>query len=130
MRRNTIMKSVAMPLAISALALVMSACGAGRAGSEGSAEAEPSLEVTLEVENQNFYDARIYVLESGTRTRLGSVPGNSTQAFRFRARIEQAQFVVDFVGSGEFTTTPIQVSPGDRVVLTVTASSHRFRFGG
>ncbi len=124
------MKSVAMPLAISALALVMSGCGAGRAGSEASAEAEPGLEVTLEVENQDFYDARIYLLESGVRTRLGSVPGNGAQEFRFRTRTDQAQFVVDFVGSGEFTTTTIQVSPGDHVVLTVTASSHRFRFGG
>ena len=124
------MKLVAEFLALAALALVMSACGAGQAGTEGSAEAEPSRDVTLEVENQNFYDARIYLLESGTRTRLGSVPGNDTRSFRFRARTDEAQFVVDFVGGGEFTTTSIQVSPGDRVVLSVTASSHRFRFGG
>lgn len=124
------MKSVAMYLAVGALALVISACGAGQVASEGPAEAAPSRDVTLEVENQNFYDARIYLLESGTRTRLGSVPGSSTRSFKFRAMTDQAQFVVDFVGGGEFNTTTIQVSPGDQVVLTVTASSHRFRFGG
>lgn len=124
------MKLVAEFVALSALVLVMSACGAGQAGSERPAEAEPSMDVTLEVENQNFYDARIYLLESGTRRRLGSVPGNDTRSFRFRSRTDQARFVVDFVGGGEFTTTSIQVSPGDKVVLTVTASSHRFRFGG
>lgn len=124
------MKPVAQFLALGALALVMSACGAGQTGTEGSAEAEPSRNVTLEVENQNFYDARIYLLESGMRTRLGSVPGNDTRSFRFRARTDQAQFLVDFVGGGRLTTTRIQVSPGDTLVLTVTASSHRLRFGG
>jgi hypothetical protein len=124
------MNAVAKPLAFSALALALSACGARQTASEGPAEGETTREVTLEVENQNFYDARIYLLESGTRTRLGSVPGNSTEALQFRALTDRAQFVVDFVGGGEFTTTTIQVSPGDRVVLTVTASSHRFRFGG
>jgi hypothetical protein len=124
------MKSVVVPLAVGALALVLSACGAGQAGSEGSAEAEPSRDVALEVENQNFYDARVYLLESGTRTRLGSVPGNSTGSFRFRSRIDEARFFIDFVGGGQFTTTSVQVSPGDQLILTVTASSHRFRFGG
>jgi hypothetical protein len=124
------MKPVVLSLAVSAVALVLSACGAAQTGSEGSAQAEPSRDVTLEVENQNFYDARIYLLESGTRRRLGSVPGNDTRSFRFRARTAEARFVVDFVGSGEFNTTSIQVSPGDHVVLTVTASSHQFRFGG
>jgi hypothetical protein len=124
------MKPVLMSLAVSAVALVLSACGAGQTGSEGSAEAEPSRDVTLEVENQNFYDARIYLLESGMRTRLGSVQGNDTRSFRFRARSDEAQFLVDFVGGGRLTTRRIQVSPGDTLVLTVTASSHRLRFGG
>ena len=125
------MKSVRMAFVISALALVTSACGGARqAEGERPAEGEPSRDITLQVENQNFYDARIYLLESGTRTRLGSVPGNSTQSFRFRSRTDTARFVIDFVGGGELTTTSIQVSPGDELVLTVTATSHRFRFGG
>ncbi len=122
------MKAVGKLVGVSALALLISDCGARQAGGEGPAEGEPSLEVTLQVENQNFYDARIYLLESGTRTRLGNVPGNSTRSFRFRSRTNAARFIIDFVGGGELTTTSVQVSPGDQLVLTVTASSHRFRF--
>lgn len=123
------MKTAARLLAVGALALVNAACGAGQAGVEGP---EPGLarEVSIEVENQNFNDARIYLLEFGRRTRLGNVPGNTTRVFRFRSVPQQVRFRIDFIGGGELTTTGIEVSPGDELVLTVTSTAHRLRFRG
>lgn len=123
------MKTAAKLLAIGALALVNAACGARQAGVEGP-EPGPAREVTVEVENQNFYDARIYLLEFGRRTRLGNVSGNSTRVFRFRSPPQEVRFVIDFIGAGELTTTGIEVSPGDELVLTVTAAAHRLRLRG
>jgi hypothetical protein len=124
------MKTAAKLLAVSALALMNAACGAPQAGGEGPAEAGPAREVTIEVENQNFNDARIYLVEFGRRTRLGSVPGNTTRVFRFRSVPQQVRFRIDFIGGGELSTTGIEVSPGDELVLIVTSTSHRLRFRG
>ena len=123
------MNTVAKLLAVGGLAIVSAACGAGQAGVEGQ---EPGLarEVTIEVENQDFNDARIYLVEFGRRTRLGTVPGNSTRVFRFHSVPQQVRFRIDFIGGGEFTTTGIEVSPGDELMLTVTAAAHRLRLRG
>ncbi len=121
------MKTAAKLIAGGATAMVVAACGARQAGGEGPAEREPTFEVTIEVENQNFYDARIYLLEFGSRTRLGSVPGNSTRVFRFRAEPREVRVYVDFIGSGDLTTTGVAVSPGDELVLTLSANAHRLR---
>jgi hypothetical protein len=123
------MNTAAKLLAVSALALVNAACGARQAGVEGP-EAGLAREVTIEVENQNFNDARIYLVEFGRRTRLGNVPGNTTRVFRFRSVPQQVRFRVDFIGAGEFTTTGIEISPGDELVLIVTSTSHRLRSRG
>ncbi|NIM50985.1 MAG: hypothetical protein GTO22_17345 [Gemmatimonadales bacterium] len=122
------MNTAAKLIAGGALAIVLPACGARQAGGEGPAEGEPAFEVTIEVENQNFYDARIYRIEFGRRTRLGNVPGNSTRVFRFRSEPTEVQFLIDFIGSGDLTTTGVEVRPGDELVLTLTANTHRLRF--
>lgn len=124
------MNTAAKLLAAGALAIVTAACGARQAGGEGPAEGEPTYEVTIEVQNQNFYDARVYVIEFGRRRRLGGVPGNSTRVFRFRTEPREVRFFVDFIGSGDLTTTGLEVRPGDELVLTLTANSHRLRFRG
>lgn len=124
------MNTAAKLLAIGALALVNAACGARQAGGEGPAEAGLAREVTLEVENQNFSDARIYLVEFGRRTRLGNVLGNTTRVFRFRSVPQEVRFVIDFIGGGELMTDGVEVSPGDELVLTVTPTAHRLRLRG
>jgi hypothetical protein len=89
--------------AVGALALTIAACGTHQAADEGAADSETRPQVAIEVQNQNFYDSRVYVVEVGrtTRQRLGNVPG-----------------------------TDIRVSPGDELVLSVTATTHQLRFRG
>ncbi len=122
------MSAALKPIAFAVLTVAIVACGARRAADEGPAGGRN--EVMIEVENQNFYDARVYMVEFGRRERLGSVPGNRSRTFSFRVQPGEIRFIVDFIGSGQITTDGIEISPGDELVLTVTAGAHRLRFRG
>jgi hypothetical protein len=118
--------------AVGALALMTAACGTQQAADEAPADTETRPQVTVEVQNQNFYDARVYMVEAGrtTRQRLGNVPGNGRRTLSFRVEPTRVRFVIDFIGGGELTTEFIRVSPGDGLVLSVTANTHQLRFRG
>jgi hypothetical protein len=74
----------------------------------------------LEVENQNFRDARIYVIWEGVRTRVGMVVGNTTETFRFEKQQGQLLRVeVIFIAGGGFTTDEMQVWPGEVARLVI-----------
>ena len=99
----------------------------GCAGQKG-ADTEPGLqraEATIEVENQNFSDARIYLLLYGERTRLGVVPGHSTRTFSFALPPDDVRIEVEFIGGGGFVTEPMPVSPDDQLVLQIRQDAHR-----
>ncbi|UCC83746.1 MAG: hypothetical protein JSW46_02090 [Gemmatimonadota bacterium] len=118
--------------AVGVVALMIAACGPQQTADEAPADTEARPQVTIEVQNQNFYDARVYVVEAGrtARRRLGAVPGNERRTLSFRVEPMRVRFVVDFIGSGELTTEFIQVSPGDELVLSVTARTHQLRIRG
>ncbi|MGD2218278.1 MAG: hypothetical protein PVJ64_16090 [Gemmatimonadales bacterium] len=124
------MNAAARLCGVGALTLTVAACGTRQAADEGAAPGGTGREVTIEVENQNFYDARIYVLEYGRRRRLGSVPGNGTRTFQFRVDPTEVLFIIDFIGSDQLTTNTVTVNPGDDLELTVTATTQRLRFRG
>lgn len=112
------------------VAAVLLAAGLGGcAGSQpADSEAEPRSEpdVTIEIENQNFNDARIYLVLFGQRTRLGQVPGNSTRTFSFALPPDDVRIAVDFIGgAGGFVTEPMPVVRGDQLVLQIQSNSHR-----
>lgn len=78
---------------------------------------EPTV---LEVENQNFRDARIYVIWEGVRTRVGMVVGNTTEVFRFEKKQGQLLRVeVVFIAGGGFTTDEMQMWPGEVARLVI-----------
>ena len=121
------MNAMAKLIAVGALTTMTAACASRQAADEGAAAGQTGREVTLEVQNQNFYDARIYLIELGVRTRLGNVSGNSTREFRFGVEQTEIQILVDFIGGGEFTTESMVVNPGEELLLIVTANSHQLR---
>jgi hypothetical protein len=124
------MKAAAHPVVVGALAFVIAACGAHQPAGEGQAERESTLDITIEVENQNFYDARVYLLVFGERTRLGQVPSQTTRTFSFAAGPDQVRIEISFVGGGGFVTEPMSVSPGDQLVLQITPNAHQLRTRG
>ena len=68
------------------LLLVVGACRSARDGN-GEAPGPARGPATLEVENQNFLDMTVYVLEGGARQRLGEARGNSTTSLTIPERL-------------------------------------------
>jgi hypothetical protein len=113
-------------LALCLLVLVVQAgCALRGEGVRTDPEADGLPEPTfLEVENQNFRDARIYVIWEGVRTRVGMVVGNTTETFRFEKQQGQLLRVeVDFVAGGGFVTEEMQVWPGETASLVISPAS-------
>lgn len=103
-------------------ALALLSAGCSQAVKSGPPE--PQAETTLKVQNQNFLDMNVFVLQGGQRIRLGTVAGLSTQVLTIPAYIvrgsPQLRFEVDPIGGrGYPRTETISVRPGDEVVLTI-----------
>jgi hypothetical protein len=106
------------------LALVLAGCSVPLLGERADPTAAPEENiVVLEVENQNFKDARIYVIWNSSRDRVGMVTGNTRQTFRLRGQEGQLRVQVDFVAGSGFTTDPIQVWRGETIQLVIPPSA-------
>ncbi len=97
------------------------ACHSGKPGEKP----EPNPPTHLTVINQAFLDMDIYAVpQDGSRVRIGTSNGNSTQHFTipdFLVRTPiQMRFVMVPIG-GNYTPRSqfISVSPGDEVELTI-----------
>lgn len=118
-------------------ALVLgAACGAGTTpGSDELAmddlEAQAAgggRELTLEVENQNFYDATLYAVTQGAghRQRLGYIQayGKRTLKFHWLPTFElRIEIVLETIGS--YLTPPLAVEEGDDLQLIIEPDLHR-----
>lgn len=121
------MKTAACPAVVGALVLVVAACAAHQTETEGPIQRASTLDITIEVENRNFNDARVYLLLFGERTRLGQVPAQTTQTFSFAAGPDEVRIEISFIGGGGFVTEPMAVSPGDELLLQITQDAHQLR---
>lgn len=111
------MNKVLRALTMSAV-LVAGAC-APKPGSGPQPRAEP---VTVEVNNQNRRDVRVFVIRSGTPVRLGTVVSGRTGVFTYRGlqpgMSETLRIGAEVIGSGaNFSSEGVRVAPGERVVL-------------
>lgn len=112
-------------LAVAALSLSFAACATafpsddpfGRGGSG-------AVSIRLDVENRNFYDATIYVIEdSGRARRVGDVVGNGNRSFQVPWEFAAAMsFRIDLLAGGSCTTPPLVVSPGEVLGLQVVSN--------
>jgi hypothetical protein len=73
----------------------------------------------LQVENQNFADARLYARWNGDRRRIGVVRGNQTEYFTLDWDSRQLRVEVDFLAGGSIVSPGILVSRGDTVVFQI-----------
>jgi len=103
------------------LVLALLGAGCGRAFKSGPREPDPRT--TLRVENQNFLDMNIYVIQGAQRIRLGTVPGLSNETFTIPAYIVRSsplQFEIHPIGGlGNPRTETISVQAGDEVRLVI-----------
>ncbi len=108
------------------LALAAPACGGNsQAVVPEPADFQDDVSMRVEVENRNFSDATIYVVDGGVRQRLGRVNGKSTLTFTFRWYRQQLAMVADFTGGGEAVSELLTVHPeiGDDLRLVIGASN-------
>jgi hypothetical protein len=105
--------------------LLLLACSAGGGGEDTPAPARGPA--TLQVENQNFLDMTVYVV-NGARQRLGVAPGNKTVSLTIpdplvRGGATPLRFLCDPIGGeGLPITEEIVMQPGDTVELVIPPS--------
>ena len=87
----------------------------------------PTAEVAVNVDNQNFSDMNIFIIRGGQRLRLGMVPGLSSRTLMVRPEMigygTELRFEVHPIGgrSNPITET-MTVHPGDVIQLTIPPS--------
>jgi hypothetical protein len=92
----------------------------------------PSGETVVQIDNQNFNDMSIYLLDEGNRVFLGAVNGLSTGTLAIPRAAGSSSFRVrllaDPIGSSIPITTPsLSVGPGQTVYWTIgTTASNSF----
>lgn len=109
--------------------LLVPALVAAVGGCHGRAAAPPSphAEIAVAVDNRNFLDMDVYIVRSGQRIRIGTVPGLSSRILMVRPEIvglgTEVQFEVHPIGSAQNPISEtITVHPGDVINLTIPPS--------
>ncbi len=82
-------------------------------------------EISVEVRNQNFYQATVYAYRASNRRRLGVVESQSTRSFEFVWITGDLRFLVDFFANGCILTEPLPVDRGDDLLLILEPQDYR-----
>ncbi|MDH5803947.1 MAG: hypothetical protein OEZ54_02095 [Gemmatimonadota bacterium] len=118
---------VARYLKVSAVLLLLStAIGCGSRTRSTSLVGSPrgDREIHVIVENQNFYDVRVYYCRGSHAVRLGAVSSSSQREFSFPWTGSELQLMVDFIGAGQLLYIPVSVTPGESIVFRIGATMH------
>jgi hypothetical protein len=104
--------------------LLLAAAVAGSACATTGQPAAEEERTTIEIQNQGFLDANVFVLRGSQRTRLGTVPGVSTRTFTLPRGVvfggTTLRFVAEPIGSRASPTShEIVVHPGDELRLVL-----------
>ena len=106
-------------VALAFAALAAPACHRGAV-----APINPQAEVAVNVENQGFLDMNVYLIRSGQRIRIGTVPGLTTSILMVRPEYvgygTELRFEVHPIGGrGNPISESVSVRPGDVIHLTI-----------
>lgn len=118
------MHTIRRPIALVGMLMLLATLACARRSSEPRPLDPPTF---VEVDNQAFLDANVYVMRSTQRVRVGYAPGGRRSTFRVPRELlfgpTVLSFVIDFVGSSRTPRSDrISVNPGDTVVLTIPPS--------
>jgi hypothetical protein len=105
------------------LALAISSIGC-RTGNASRKSGDGPVRTTIDVQNQDFNDMRVYVIANGARTRLGIAYGNKTTVLTIPDYLLTGttflRFVCDPIGGNRTPVTEeVDVTPGDELVMII-----------
>lgn len=84
--------------------------------------------ITLEITNQNFYDANVHALLGGQRRRLGSVRSQDAETFTFAWSHTELRVAVHLVGASRDRFSPSYgVGPGDLIRMVIDPEGRVYR---
>lgn len=105
------------------LTLTLAPWGCGGAGSQVDNPFDTRAgmnQIEIQVQNLNWHDATLHVHRAGQRQRLGIVTGKTDATFTMDWRqMLPLQIEIDLLASGSCITRPLQVAPGEIVVLHI-----------
>lgn len=104
------------------------ACAGGSGAGAPTSRVPPvdeKEEISVEVQNQNFYQVTVYAYRGGSRTRLGVVESQGTRSFEFMWITGDLRFLVDFLASGCILTERLSVDRGDDLLLILEPQDYR-----
>ena len=101
------------------------ASGSGTGAPGSNVRSTERGQISVEVQNQNFYGVTVYAYRAGSRTRLGVVEAQNTRSFDFVWITGDLRFLVDFLAGGCILTQPMAVDRGDDVLLVVEPQDYR-----
>jgi hypothetical protein len=115
------------------LMTLIAGCGASRSTpaspapqQEASADTAATLAqpIQVRIDNQNFSDMNVYLVNQGTRVLLGSAPGMSKTTLALPSGSVSSQWQVRLLadpvgGSSAIRTPTLLVSPGQNVYWTI-----------
>jgi hypothetical protein len=103
------------------LALMLGAAGCGLLG--GRSQAVPREgNLTLNVKNQNYYDATLYALYQSRRQQIGTVSGMSERAFSLDWGHPDIRIEIYLLSVGSHFTQPMFIDAGDELELVIDPS--------
>ncbi len=103
------------------------ACAGGGGTGAPTSSVRPADEkktISVEIQNDNFYQATVYAYRPGNQRRLGVVESRETRSFEFVWITGDLGFLVDFFTKGCILTWPLAVDRGDDLLLIIEAQDH------
>ena len=117
--------AIALLGALAFLAIAVPARAASVRMNVDSTKSVDTLKTTVEVRNQAFLDAVVYVVRDGFPQRLGVATGNTTAKFVLPSYLTRGlnsfTFIIHPIGGRRNSVTDeILISQGDAIELTIT----------
>ncbi len=119
------MKRLAMAIATISLTLLAACAGRSARSTSFVDSSSRGPELTVEVQNQNYYPATIHLYRAGGRRRLGSVDAHQTASFSFEWPATELRFLIDFLAAGCIITQPLSVGEDDNLLLVLQPADDR-----
>lgn len=123
MRKTASRRWLFRTLAVGGLAtgaLGIPACASGGPAAGDSPFDRGAETIDIEVRNLNWSDATLWANQSGSRRRLGVVPGKGERSFELRWRMNDLLYVeIDLFTGPRCVTSQLSVDPGDIIELQI-----------